>query len=156
MSAMFFFTGKWKNYISGNWHKLLKNKGNYYVIIRLFLMPMYYMILCFQFYRMLAKHKILELVKHLSSMLFPSFYPEFRRSLLEHRLVHPHLVHVFKFWCMCMCVCTHRRAFFWGEKETFHQILKGVYGTKKSMTIGLPTSFDRLVNRCITHFQWFS
>lgn len=111
------------------------------------------MILCFKLYSMLAKYKILELGKHLSFILFPILYPEFHRSLLECRLIHPYLEIVFKFGCIParahVCVSVHTDAqtcIFLGRKETFHQLLKEAKCTKKSMTIGLTTSFDGLVN----------
>lgn len=90
------------------------------------------MILCFKLYSMLPKYKILELGKQLSFILFPSFYPEFHRSLLERRLIHPHLEIVFRFWrarmCAHLCVCVrarvHRHAFFWEERKLFIKFSK--------------------------------
>lgn len=90
------------------------------------------MILCFKLYSMLAKYKILELGKHLSFVLFPILYPEFHRSLLECRLIHPYLEIVFKFGCIparahvCVCLCTqmHRHAFFWEERKLFIKFSK--------------------------------
>lgn len=96
------------------------------------------MILHFKLYSMLEKYRISELVKHLSFMLFSSFYPEVHRLLSNQ--TDPSIARN----CFQILVCERVG---W-KKDTFHQIFKGVYCTQKPMTIGPTTSFSRVVHRC--------
>lgn len=115
------------------------------------------MILWFQLYSMLAKYRILELVKHLSFALLLSFYPEVHRPLLVHRLIHPWFVIVFKFGTHAcgVRVCVVRCAVFWEKSKLFIKFSKE-YIAQSQWPICVTTSFYRLVNGHIHILNDFS